>query len=308
MLKRLQNVAVIALALLFVVGFGIEVWRASNVPHVPINQNAAEQKERAANAEGPKESTDQAIARYNKWLTIFTAILAVATVGLGFATVGLYFVSQRQLRHAEVEARRARAWRLRDDERLREQIDIARQNANAASQQARAAEAALTQLERPYLFIFGVRAIKQGAESSSFFVEYTIANYGKMPAIIEGPHIGFEISDRGAPPMPLLLFDGHSLMTSPIMQAGEQRIGIKEYVPAGMVGPDVVVHIDRINGESEVGPMFVTPGEDFDVFFRAVIQYRGPFTSGHETGAVWLYNHATYEFAVRGGEEYNYIK
>jgi hypothetical protein len=141
MLRRLQNAAVIALALLFVIGFGAEVRRASNIPHMPINQNAAKQKERAANAESPKESTEEAIARYNEWLTIFTAILAVATVGLGFATVGLYFVSQRQLRHAEIEAHRARAWRLRDNERLREQINIAQQGADAASLNARAAVA-----------------------------------------------------------------------------------------------------------------------------------------------------------------------
>jgi hypothetical protein len=243
MLKRLQNAAAIALTLCFAMGFGVEVWWASNTPHPPINQNTTAQKEHRADTKTEKESTEQAIARYNWWLTLFTAVLAVATLGLGVATVGLYYVSLRQLRHAETEAQRARVWRLRDDERLREQINIARQSAEAGSQQARAAEAALTQLERPYVFIFGVRGIKQDPSAKEFYIEYTVANYGKMPAIIEAPHIGFDISDRGEPPMPPLLHDSHNLMASPILQAGEQREQIRAYFPTGMIGDDVIVEV-----------------------------------------------------------------
>jgi hypothetical protein len=56
-----------------------------------------------------------------------------------------------------------------------------------------------------------------------------------------------------------------------------------------------------------VHPTFKIP-DGFDIFFRAVIRYRGPFSANHETGGVWLYNPADFEFAVRGGEEHNYIK
>jgi hypothetical protein len=327
MLRSLQNAGVIAIAVLFVVGFCAGVWHASNTPHAPINQSTAAQKNHPADAQTIEErhqATEETIAYYNKWLMFFTAILAVATVGLGFATVGLYRVNQSQFRHAVIETQRARVNRLRDDERLREQMDIARQNADAASQQARAAEAALTQLERPYVFIFGVRGIKQDAESGEFYVEYAVANYGKMPAIIESPNVGFEISDRVEPPMPPRIHDGHQLVASPILQAGEQRKKIRAYFPAGMVGPDINVVIETIraadvepnqilygDGTEEeprtVFPTFNTP-EGFDVFFRAVIQYRGPFTSGHETAALWLLNPSAFEFAVRGGEEYNYVK
>jgi hypothetical protein len=329
MLKRPQNVAIVALATCFLIGFGSEVWRASNTHHSSIDQSAAAQKERAASPEGSKESAEEAIARYNKWLTIFTAVLAVATVGLGVATVGLYFAGERQLRHAQTEAHRARVWRLRDDERLREQIAIARQNADAAQksaeasiQQAKIAENALVQLERPYIFIFGVRGIKQDVASQDFFVEYTVANYGKMPAIIEAPHIGFDISDRAEPPMPPLLHDSHNLMASPILQAGEQRKNIRAYFPAGMVGPEINVIVEAVraadvepnsilSGAEEppetVFPTFNIP-EGFDIFFRALIRYRGPLSAAHETGAVWLYNPGTFEFVIRGGEEHNYVK
>jgi hypothetical protein len=326
MLKRLQNAAIIALAACLLIGFGGAVWRASNSIHVVINQDLAKKKERPTDADSPKESAEEAIARYNKWLTIFTAILAVATVGLGFATVGLYLVSQRQLRHAEIEAQRGRVNRLRDIDRFRDEMDIARRSASAASdaaaasiRQAKIAEDTLTKLERPYVFIFGVRGIKQSAGSHDLFVEYSVANYGKMPAIIEAPHIGFDISDAADPPIPPRLWDSHSLISSPILQAGELRGNIRAYFPAGLVSDEILVSVEttrrfvtrdqpnRVINETTVHPAFNIV-EGFDLFFRAVIRYRGPSTSGHETGAVWLYNPGTFEFALRGGEEHNYVK
>jgi hypothetical protein len=54
-------------------------------------------------------------------------------------------------------------------------------------------------------------------------------------------------------------------------------------------------------------PVFNVPAE-FDIFFRAVIRYHGPFSGGHETGAMWLYDTATTQFVIRGGEDYNYSR
>jgi hypothetical protein len=98
-MTRSQKVmTIIALAFCFAGAVAGEIWQASNPPHVAVNQSATSQKENGTNPESPKESAEEAIARYNKWLTIFTAILAVATVGLGFATVGLYFTSAQQIK------------------------------------------------------------------------------------------------------------------------------------------------------------------------------------------------------------------
>jgi hypothetical protein len=324
-------VAIIALAFCFAVAVAGEFWEASHIPHAPINQSASAQHKNEGAGERPKESAEQAIARYNYWLTIFTAVLASATVILGFATIGLYFVSSRQLRHVQKEAKDAEWRRFQDQFAVSEQLsaavqtaEAAKESAAAAAKQAKAAEDALTLLERPYVFIFGVRGIKYDKLLSDFFVEYTVANYGKMPAIIDGPHIGFDISERAEPPMPPLLHDAHSLMASPILQAGEVRRNIRAYFPAGMVGPDITVKIEEIRAadidpneifsgpEKDEPPATVFPTvnapDGFDVFFRAVIRYRGPFTKGHETGAVWLYNPGNFEFVVRGGEEHNYVK
>jgi hypothetical protein len=94
-------------------------------------------------------ATEEAIAYYNKWLMFFTAFLAIATMGLGFATVGLYLISGRQLRHAESEAQRARAYRLKDEPRIEEQIKISRQNAEAAKLSAEA----IISADRAHLFV-----------------------------------------------------------------------------------------------------------------------------------------------------------
>jgi hypothetical protein len=44
-----------------------------------------------------KEKADEALARYTLWLTVFTGVLAFATVGLGIATVGLYVTGEKQI-------------------------------------------------------------------------------------------------------------------------------------------------------------------------------------------------------------------
>jgi hypothetical protein len=185
MLNRLQNIAVIALAALFVIGFGVETWRASNTPHVPIYQSATKQKERTTNAESPKESAEEAIVRYNKWLTIFTAILAIATVGLGFATIGLYSVSQGQLKHAELESRRTRVHRLQDEMRIEEQIKISRQSSDAAKLAAQAAigveiaRVLISNIEFQWASVANLVGNLQFPK-----VAISVKNYGRTPAFV----------------------------------------------------------------------------------------------------------------------------
>jgi hypothetical protein len=86
MLTRFQKSAVtIALAICFVFAFGAEVWRASHSPQAPQQSNAAYNANKS-NANTNKEGPDEAIARYNFWLMIFTGVLAVATIVLGTIT------------------------------------------------------------------------------------------------------------------------------------------------------------------------------------------------------------------------------
>lgn len=200
MQRRCQNAVWFALAILLAIGWAAVIWRASNVPHPPINQSAADQKYRQPKSETIEErhqATEEAIAYYNKWLMFFTAILAVSTVGLGVATIGLYFAGERQLEHARSEAGRARFNRIGEEARLNEQINIARDSANAATAQAKIAETALLSVEIPYLYPFirrhgfitipskltGELAVAE-FNFGNEFIEYYFQNFGRTPAEI----------------------------------------------------------------------------------------------------------------------------
>jgi hypothetical protein len=232
------------------------------------------------------------------WLTkdaagFFTFLLVV----VGGFQVGLFVWQLGLIRESLDDAKKA--------------ADAAEGAANAAGKQAKIAERALTELERPYVFIFDVKEFGFDRETSEYFVEYSVANYGKMPAIIEGAYIGFVFSDRAEPPAPPLMEDSHTLMTAPILQAGERREKIREYLPTGSTTGAIFVDV-RFQRPSErthaVGPVFDVP-EGNDYFLRAIIDYRGPSSHGHSTGALWLANYpASGQLAQRGGDEYNYIK
>lgn len=91
----------------------------------------------------------------------------LATIAIAVFTLTLWLSSEKM-------------WRV-----TRISTIAARRAANAAIRQAKAAEDALTQLERPYIFVFGVKQIFQDQSRNDFFVTYTVANFGKLPAIIE---------------------------------------------------------------------------------------------------------------------------
>jgi hypothetical protein len=220
--KRLQSAAVIALAVCILVGFGEEIWRASNIPHSSIERSTAT-KDKVSTSEEKSESTEEAIARYNKWLTIFTSILAFATVGLGLATVGLYFAGKRQLALAEQTA-------SRHGVEIQDQIDIAKISARAADESAKAAIAA----ERARFFIVIkkhnlddiLKSVGRYPNSPTMplspyepSIEYVFKNYGKTPGIISEVSHGLAV--HPGPPDPVYTVSGH-LFVENMIAAGEE--------------------------------------------------------------------------------------
>jgi hypothetical protein len=238
---------------------------------IPIPKSAQEQAQEAKERD-EKRSAD-------RWLVRWTAALVAATLGLILATGVLGYFGYRQSKD------------------MRESIAVAKRSADFA-------ERALTDLERPWIFIFGAKVGTRDSETDEWFIEYSVANYGKMPAIIEQASIGIELSDKGEPPMPLNAASDHSLVVSPILAAGERRI-LREYFP--LQDNDVTFRVteDR-KGEPilHAVPHYSSP-EGFDSFFRVVIRYRGPQSTGHETGANWLYQ-PSFDFVVGGGTKYNF--
>ena len=105
------------------------------------------------------------------WSVLITAFATIAmgyfTFTLKESTDKLWIADEKQFTHVKKQASQAFLDRGADLNRLHDQMRIAQQSADAAkrtaeaaAQQAKVTEAALTQLERPYIFIFGVRGIR----------------------------------------------------------------------------------------------------------------------------------------------------
>lgn len=95
-MTRLQKAAaIVVLTLCFAGAVAGALWEASHSPHSPQQLNHRKVAGRPQ-PEGTKENPEEAIARYNYWLTWVTFILAVATIGLG--GIGIF-----QIRLARIE-------------------------------------------------------------------------------------------------------------------------------------------------------------------------------------------------------------
>jgi hypothetical protein len=117
------------------------------------------------------------------------------------------------------------------------------------------------------LFVFGLK-IGQGPGIQDWFVEYTVANYGKIPAVIEDARAGFEFSDQGTPGVPKDLPEDHSLMLASMLAAGEQRILRESF-------GSVIFEISIDGSQTrEVPNLQIRPSNM--AFFRVVISYHGP--------------------------------
>jgi len=268
------------------ISLNLSVVPAQSKPHPQPHQASQTSTNKAAiNSEAHSESfwvktVDDPVAFFTFVLSIFTAVLA------GVSITQIIFL-------------------IRADRTASITAGAAKDSADAAVAQAKISERALTQLERPYVFVFGAGNVRSDEDTGEFFIEYTVANYGKMPAIIEGAWIDFVLGVAGVPQTPTLLENDHSLLVAPIIQAGEKRL-LRAYLPENMIdkeGASFVV----IKGTDDLLqiPELAIP-KDHDVFFRAIVSYRSPTSLGHETGALWLFMGG--QLVQRGGEEYNYVK
>jgi hypothetical protein len=241
--------------------------------HWPYPQQEGQQatQQGVAHQGSNTQSPDPDLAG-STWLTkdaagFFTFVLVV--VG-GFQAL-MFLVQLRYMRKGMEDATTA--------------AKAAKISADAAIKSAEVAERSLTELERPWIFVFNLSR-PSNEFRDDFFVEYTIANYGKMPAIIETPCIGFVLSDaNGLPQTPMYPSEDHSLVAAPIMKAGEER-RIREYFPTNPQNP---VAFQILNEGTSDQTLVAIPSVDLSpdllLFFRAEVSYRGPSSKGHKTGA-----------------------
>lgn len=179
----------------------------------------------------------------------------------------------------------------------------AKDSANAAIRQARTAEESFANLERPYIYVFGIKGLECDFDQMEpyDFLKYSVANYGKTPASLESSCL--RISIGTSPEVPVTVRPWHSLIALPILTPNERRENLTEPIP------DNIETTQYADEDTPPGP-FTVPvleeGKEF--FFWIQIKYHGPFSVGHETSACWRWDSTSDRLILYGGEQYNYTR
>ena len=216
-------------------------------------------------------------------IAAFTIVLALTTRGLSRATRGLQTF-------AAVQA---------DD--MKESIAASNRLADSAGKSASVAEKALVDAERPYVFVVGVATPKllDRNEDGEYFsyIQYTAANYGRTPAIIEEARAGLMLSKTRKLFLPLTVYEHNPLFVFPIIAPRKKRGPIRfEIVLANNADADnpednltTIKAVPLESDDEERIATLLIPKDAGRLYFRVVIKYRGPFTYGHETAVCWSY-------------------
>jgi hypothetical protein len=239
-------------------------------------------------------------ANHDAIVAVALALIALFVLGLWRSLSRLLHANQRQLERAAGAAAEQAAFIARS-------VAAAADAAAASRRHAVTAERALEELERPYLFVFGVKYLKIDAERAGElepFVEYTVANYGKTPAIVENIGAGFEAANGAEAPAPFQVEDANPLVVAPILAPQEKRGPVKHYYPTDGSVPDF-----KFIGSGAFSSFAVLETKaNEDILFRVVIEYRGPSGNAHKTGACWAYDKLTDTFLARGGKADNFLE
>jgi hypothetical protein len=162
------------------------------------------------------------------------------------------------------------------------------------------AERALTELERPYLFVLDYNWLltkKAKADGFKCGLVYSVANGGKLPAFIKAVKVGIRFGEsipslHDEPPV-------HDLLTAPLIGGGEQRHVIQAFTDEdGEPARECQIR----------GGTALIPSSAFNVdrvIAKISIEYDGPITTGHMTTACWEWHPVKYAFTQYGGPEHN---
>lgn len=252
-----------------------------------VSQPHAQQQAPGA-SNGEQTVKDHVIEFFNVKLTdvlitIFTLVLAWKTSGLFTETAGLRSAADQQA--ADMKAA----------------IAASEETAKAATSQARTAERALTELERPYIFVWDLKGempvpfnAPRGGKTLYPPATFTFAvsNQGNLAAVIEDVHIAWGYERNGLFP-PLIQIGDHQLIQKRIMAS---RIDVP--------GVSHKVDLLRLDGSACDGTFHE------GLIFRVVIKYRGAFTKGHETSQCWkcMRTTALSGFYEVSDERYTYMR
>jgi hypothetical protein len=174
---------------------------------------------------------------------------------------------------------------------------VTRRQAILTRQSVRISERALTDLERPYLFILDYNWLLIDRKDRESGLVYSVANGGKLPAFIKSVKVGMRFGESiplvdDQPPV-------HDLLTAPLIRGGEQRQIIQGFRDeSGEPARECQIR----------GGIALIPGTAFKsgrVIAKISIEYDGPMTTGHVTTACWEWHPVKYAFTQYGGPEHN---
>lgn len=267
-------------------------------PEEPLTVNVVPTPEQKAEAE-KKEIEAKVKAADDHKLVEYAAdqvVIGVVTFGIFLLQLAAFVAQAIFMRRTVIEARRTTHASIR--------------SAAAAQKSARISERALTDIERPYIFVFGMSKLIYVADgiNSRAFVKFKVANFGRLPAIIEEASAGFVYGEGLNIDMPLHVGENDSLVVFPILQQNDIREVVAR-VADGMLSKEITVEVPVDYGfsdEAEIIPKF-TPPDGSDTFFRIILRYRGPISQGHETNGMWLYEQDG-NLVQRGDAPYNQMK
>ncbi|MGJ4927176.1 hypothetical protein ACQR1I_18185 [Bradyrhizobium sp. HKCCYLS2038] len=221
-------------------------------------------------------------------VALFTLVLAISTVGLWIATIGLYKAGERQLRFLK----KSSAIQFRDTQK-----SIA-----VADRSAKAAERALSELERPWIFVHLSRhLVSRGDDANSFgappVAVFEIANHGRMPATIAACYIALEGVHQTEPSSGLLRDEFH-ISIGPQERSGKLQVDC----PGGLAKYGVVV--DLLSQEVHPVPE-LDQLESF--FFYILLEYSDVRGKSYTSSFCWRFDLGVNYWVGFGGRQRNYL-
>ena len=236
--------------------------------------------------ENSKLALDTKLTDFTGNLAIYTFYLVVATSGLFAATFLLSIATGWMVRVGFLQ--------LRDTKSI---IDSAKRSADAA-------ERALVDLERAYIF-FG-EVTENGLEydreknsvSAGKALKYSVVNYGRTPAILTEYFVADILVTRSLDERTITM----PLPVNPMMNPG-RPLPVASAVGQGQKPEfkylDIILNMNRIAFSMINGPKV-------HIFFMGYIRYIDIFGQRHRMGFCVMYDDDTAKFSAIGGMEYNY--
>ena len=194
MAKIILQATAIAVVVFILAAASLTLWRSFH-PTIPPNEAHGAQGSEAKDNHGKEDkslldrTTEDPVAFFTLWLTLFTGILAAFTIWMALSTKDLRDFAEEQARD------------------MKESITVAQRGARAAEAAAKVARETLEASQRPFIFIRGYEAnvlggiIRVGAifeNSGSTPTQNMRARInwkwfpGELPADFDYPDIGYD--------------------------------------------------------------------------------------------------------------------